>query len=50
MATVKEICDEHRAASKRLMKKLNTPEKARQFLIRAGILEKSGRRLAKKYR
>jgi len=28
----------------------DTPEKARALLIRAGILEKSGKRLAKAYR
>jgi hypothetical protein len=28
----------------------NSPTRARQYLIRMGILDKSGKRLAKKYR
>ncbi len=38
-------------AMKKKMKEINgDPEKSRQRLIELGILEKSGKRLAKKYR
>ena len=50
MATVTEIVKEQRAAMKRLRAKFRKPGEARAFLIRAGILDKSGRRLAKQYR
>jgi hypothetical protein len=50
MATVDEIVREHIRASKELRAKLKTPEQARQFLIRAGILSKDGKKLAKRYR
>jgi hypothetical protein len=46
---------EYRAASAALRKKYNTPAKARQFLLKVGILEKhagskNGVRLAEPYR
>ena len=44
------IIKEHRIAAKQQRKKLEDPKEARKFLIRAGILVKSGRRLAKQYR
>jgi hypothetical protein len=44
------IIKEHRKAAKELRKEHRDPEKARAFLIRAGILTKSGKRLAKRYR
>lgn len=50
MPTVKEIIKEHRAAAKVQREILKDPVEARKFLIRAGILTKDGRRLAKRYR
>ena len=50
MPTVTEIVREHREAAKRLRKELKDPKKAREFAIRAGILSKDGKRLAKRYR
>ena len=51
MTTAASIVQEHRAAARLLRKKLlEDPQEARRFLIRAGILVKSGRRLAKRYR
>ncbi len=50
MATVTAIIKEHRDAARQLRKKLANPREARKFLVRAGILAKSGRRLAKRYR
>jgi hypothetical protein len=50
MPTVNTIIKEHRSAMKKLQKKLRDPSEARRFLIRAGILTKSGRKLAKRYR
>ena len=44
------IVGEHRAAAMRQRKVLADPKKARAFLVRAGILEKGGKRLAKRYR
>lgn len=53
--SVEQLVREYREASAAARKKYNTPAKARQFLIRAGILEKhagskNGVRLAKPYR
>jgi len=43
MQTVDQIVEEHLKASNRLRKKLRAdPAKARDFLIRAGILNKKG--------
>jgi hypothetical protein len=50
MQTVSEIVREHRAGMKRLREKFKDPAEARKSLIRAGILTKSGKRLAKRYR
>lgn len=50
MATVDEIVREHIEASRKLVARLKTPKQARQFLIRAGILTKDGKKLAKRYR
>lgn len=48
---VDAIVREHIAASRELRKELKgKPEKAREFLIKAGILTKDGKRLAKRYR
>ncbi|MGB7159699.1 MAG: hypothetical protein WBD40_16650 [Tepidisphaeraceae bacterium] len=44
------IVKEHRAAARQQRKKLAKPSEARKFLVRAGILAKNGRRLAKRYR
>lgn len=53
--SVEQTVREFRKASAAVRRKYNTPTKARQFLIRAGILEKhlgskNGVRLAKPYR
>jgi hypothetical protein len=49
--TSKQIADEHRAASRRAMKKiLRSKATATAALVRAGILTKDGKRLAKPYR
>ena len=53
--TVEQIVREHEEASKRVLRKNNTPAKARAFLLRAGILERHaksahGVRLAKRFR
>ena len=53
--SVEQLVRNYRKASAAARRKYNTPEKARQFLIRAGILEKhaasrNGVRLAKPYR
>jgi hypothetical protein len=53
--TVEEIVRDYDRASKLLLREKNTPAKARAFLLKAGILEKSARspngvRLAKRYR
>jgi hypothetical protein len=53
--SVEQIVDENRQASAAMRKKCNTAAKARQFLIKAGILEKhaksrNGVRLAQPYR
>jgi hypothetical protein len=44
------IVKEHRAAATLQRKALADPKKARAFLVRAGILAKGGKRLAKRYR
>ncbi len=53
--SVEQLVRDQRKASTALRKKYNTPAKARQFLIKIGILEKhvgskNGVRLAKPYR
>lgn len=55
MQSVEQLVRDYRKASAAVRKKYNTPAKARQFLIKAGILEKhpgskNGVRLAKPYR
>jgi len=50
MESPTSIVKEHRKAAKEQRKMLRDPEEARKFLIRAGILAKDGRRLARKYR
>ncbi len=50
MPTTACIVREHRIAARRLRKKLQDPKEARKFLVRAGILAKGGRKLAKRYR
>ena len=55
MPSPEQLLRDYRKASAAVRKKYNTPAKARQFLIRAGILEKhagskNGVRLAKPYR
>jgi hypothetical protein len=53
--TVEQVVRRYRTASAAVRKKYNTPAKAREFLIKAGILEKhpsskNGVRRAKPYR
>ena len=51
MMTVTEICKENEEAMKRAGKRARRSKKtARAFLIRAGILDKSGKGLSKNYR
>lgn len=51
MQSTAGMVEEHLVASKRLMKKvLRSKKSARAFLIRAGILDKQGKELAKPYR
>ena len=51
MMSDKEFCKEHREAMARAMKKaLRSKKASTALLIRAGILEKNGKRLAKPYR
>jgi hypothetical protein len=51
MMTTAEIVKDHRiAAAKAMTKALRTKKTAIAFLQRAGILDKSGKRLAKPYR
>jgi hypothetical protein len=38
--SVEQVVRSYRAASAVMRRKYNTPERARQFLIKAGILEK----------
>lgn len=46
-----EMVEEHLKASARVMKRvLSSKKNTRQFLIEAGILDKTGKRLAKAYR
>jgi hypothetical protein len=44
------IVKEHRKAASLQRKTLADPKKARAFLVRAGILDKGGTRLNKRYR
>jgi hypothetical protein len=53
--TVEQVVRNYRKASASVREKYNTPAKAREFLVRAGILAKhksspGGVRLAKPYR
>jgi hypothetical protein len=49
--TVKHIVRDHLKASKEFSKETKgDPAKARAFLIKAGILNKNGTKLAKRYR
>jgi hypothetical protein len=53
--TVEQVVREYHEASQMVLRKIKTPEKARAFLLKAGILEKhsksrNGVRLAKRYR
>jgi hypothetical protein len=49
--TVKDIVSEHvKSAQKFEREVLSSPEKARRFLIRAGILDKSGKKMARRFR
>jgi hypothetical protein len=49
--TVDQIVKKHLAASRELRKSLKgSPEKARKFLIAAGILNKKGTALSRRYR
>jgi hypothetical protein len=51
MMTTEEFIKDHRKAAASAMKKaLRSKKTAIAFLVRAGILEKSGKRLAKPYR
>ncbi|HVX86913.1 MAG TPA: hypothetical protein VH253_19170 [Phycisphaerae bacterium] len=51
MTSSAAIVREHTRAAKKAMKEaLRSPKDARAFLIRAGILTKSGKRLARPYR
>lgn len=50
MPKVAVIIKEHRAAATKQRKEHADPERARAFLIRAGILTKNGKRLSKRYR
>lgn len=50
MAKVALIIKKHRAAAAEQRKEHRDPKKAREFLIRAGILTKSGKQLSKRYR
>jgi hypothetical protein len=50
MESTATIVKEHRKAAAKLRKSLTTPRKARDYLVRAGILEKNGKKLAKRYR
>jgi hypothetical protein len=50
MSTVTTIIKEHRDAAKKQRQQLKDPKAARKFLIRAGILARNGRQLAKRYR
>jgi hypothetical protein len=49
--TVEQIVKEHLAAAERFRRSIRgNPAKAREFLIKAGILTKDGKKLAKRYR
>lgn len=50
MANAALIIKEHRAAAAQQRREHKDPKKAREFLIRAGILTKSGKQLSKRYR
>jgi hypothetical protein len=53
--SVEQVVRQYHKASKKVRKQMNTPAKARAFLLEAGILEKhskspNGVRLAKRFR
>lgn len=53
--SVEQVVRQYRMASKKVLRENNTPEKARAFLVKAGILVKhaaspNGVRLAKRFR
>jgi hypothetical protein len=53
--SIEQVVREYRRASRKLRRQLRDPEKAKAFLLRAGIAEKStsspsGVRLAKRFR
>jgi hypothetical protein len=53
--TVEQVVRDYDKASKMVMRKIRTPQKAREFLLKAGILERhskssNGVRLAKRFR
>jgi len=50
MPIVSAIVKEHMLAAAKQRKEHRDPEKARAFLIRAGILTKDGKKLSKRYR
>jgi hypothetical protein len=55
IVSTEEIVRDHLKAAAALRRKLNTPAKRRNFLLKAGILErhtgsKNGVRLARRYR
>lgn len=50
MTTTEFIRDHQKAVSLAMKKATRTKKTATAFLVRAGILEKSGKRLAKAYR
>lgn len=51
MQSIEKTVREHLAASKRVMKKaLKSKKSARGLLVRAGILDKNGKKLAIQYR
>lgn len=49
-SSTEEIVSEHLRAAKQVSKRLKSKKYAREFLISAGILEKSGKGLAAPYR
>lgn len=53
--SIEQMVRQFREGAKRVLRENNTPEKARKFLLRAGIVEKDekskgGVRLAKRFR
>lgn len=50
MTKAEKVVQEHLEASKRFRKSLRSQAAARKFLIEAGILNKKGTQLARRYR